>query len=70
MKKRISKDTKRAIEAIRAMGEIHGETLGDVSRAASLRGIHFGRIMQAAEILDELGELTYDGVNVTRILLG
>jgi|APSaa5957512622_1039677.scaffolds.fasta_scaffold02508_2 hypothetical protein len=40
--------------------------LTDIARAATLRGVHFAKIMSAAEALKKQGTIDFDGVKVTK----
>ena len=43
-----------------------GGYLTDVARASALRGVHFKRILSAAEALAKAGKVSFDGVTISR----
>lgn len=54
------------MEAIEGWPKGHSDALTDIARGAAFRGVHFAKIMSAAEALDKKGLLSFDGVKVTK----
>jgi hypothetical protein len=54
------------LAAIEKWPKGHSDALSDIARGAAFRGVHFAKIMSAAEALDKKGLLSFDGVKVTK----